>query len=644
MGVIKTVLWALLAVCAIVVAVVQTRDGSLQRIFGRGSFDEGQALFSYDPHQAELIIVRMGDKSVEFTKNEQGEWWARSPWKDRVDPRAAAAIIQFSLGTKIVDTLPITNAVKGNMREFGVETAPVEVIIKDKRERSLARFKLGNQAPWLIIPEKKNEQDKPEEPIPTLYLKTDYYQWAEDIFVVTGNIAPLFKEGMRYLQDYRPLYFNVQELAQIHFILPQNDFSLMRETKASPWKIGGEMSFDSDPKMVRNLLGVLQTLSAEKILKSTDISLSDRQRDQKRELVLSFFDNSAPITFAIYPPEKNDSTHVLAQVSNRDVYFLLPINAPDKGVLGVNNLAMSAKILRSRILVPINKDDLKAVSIRSQENLDSIVVKKSIHGKWLGSIGGSNPKPVNEYQLVSFLKALLYTPVEDFATDSAVDLDPYGLASPLFTLTFSVENASPVSVVIGQGIDNKYYAQRDELDTVYALSDDYMMSLGLNPYKWKTLNLLDFNSSELKHIILHRPQRPEQRLYYDFGGESWRIEEKVGDKMVDVTPEINPHKANNYLSGLELFEVVCWLPSSNSSAQKALKKSLYQITMVIDPTIPVPGVPLLTLTVNLAPAGRMGSMPMYYGQMEGDSDYFMIDEVKLHELFPVLRENQDDDR
>ena len=640
MGLIRTILWALLAVGILALAVLQTQEGSLARLFGRGEFKEGQFLFSYEPEQAHLIIARVGEKSLSFVKNDKGEWWCQTPWQDRMDPRAAAAIIQFSLGMKIVDTLPLNHTVTSNMREFGVDNTPVEVIIKDKKESSLARFKLGSLAPWVI-----RSEDEKTPPLPTLYLKTDYYKWNDDIFVVTGNINPLFKEGMKYLRDYRPLYFDVKKLSAIEIKTPIESFFLEKDAITHKWKLGANGFFDADEKMVQNFLSVIQALSATELLEEKEVVLSEKLQQNAHTVTLAF-EGGNPLVLTLYPSGQKEQKTVLAKVSNRKGYFSLPIVAPDKGQAGLSNLAMSSKILRSRQLLPVERKEIEGISLRFGESGEGLVIKKSLHDKWVYQQRDGSILPVNEYQLYSFLKTLLLEPVADFATDAVVDVEPYGLYNPLGVITFALKDKSPLSLVIGKGVDEGYYAQLENSPTVYALSSDYVSALGLATHRWRSPLILQLNSCELKNIQLERKDAPRMLLEYDFAGESWVAKEGAKGEEKNVTLELNPHKANNLLTALEKLEVLQWMPSSFDSAYQALKKPTHTLVIETEPTVPIPGLERVSQTLFFAPASRVsvGADPLYFGQVEGDGDYFLIPESKVKDIFFNLKETHEDDR
>lgn len=665
----RTIILGILAAAAVFAAVFQTKEGSLGRLLGRGAFTEGENLFSFSPRKADLIIIRSGDTEALFTKQENGVWWASKPWDDRMDPRAAEAIVQFSLGTRVVDVLPLNNTVRGQMREFGVENSPIEVILKDKGEHSLARYKLGNLAPWGIPPETDKDAirpkvymntgyekwmhyyfevlnnispvfkdaAKPSELTPTIYLKTNFYQWMQEIFVVSGNITPLFKDGLRYLRDHRPLYFNPNALSKIEIKADGKDLVLSRSSAERDWILTTPREYKTDKKVVNNLIGVLQQMTARKVSDPEDTTILEKNSPDNKQITLSFLNGAPPVTLTIYPQDKPADQTVMATVSDRKAIFALPVN-PAYDMPGVRNLALTQKLLRAKNMVDIDRVQLNAISLRLAQEETSIILRKT-NNKWLYSESGGSLRPLNEQQLFNLLATLSLEPVQDFATDSAVDLELFGLNSPLYTLTFGFDIMSPLTIFIGfDKVDGQFYALVDGDSTIYKLSGDYIAKLGLQPHSWKPLNLFSHPGLVLTGIVAESKDSEPFRLEGEFMEEKWKA--TLGGR--DVTAQLNPHKATIYMQKLGESQVVQWLSPTNQAAREALKNPAYTLTLILKPFLPDAQGGEVTEKLRIAPVSQLSGL--YYGEIEGTSEYFLINSEVVELFKPNLFESATDDQ
>lgn len=234
----RFILLILIALASVGAAVLLTIDGNLSRIIGRTAFSSGERLFPYTREEMNEVswmrINCVGDVA-EFRRKPNGVWWCEKPWNDRMDPRAAAAILQYTYSTSIVDALPLHKIDSASLKEFGVKTTPVTITLKEmsddgKRSSTVARYTLGSPAPWLVDdPENKTTDD-------TTYMQTDFYGRDTRILVGTGNILPLFKSGIRQLRDHRPLLLHPAMPASIEINNRGQRIALERKTPGSPWK------------------------------------------------------------------------------------------------------------------------------------------------------------------------------------------------------------------------------------------------------------------------------------------------------------------------------------------------------------------------------------------------------------------------
>lgn len=128
MRILRFILLVLVTLAAIGAAVLLTIDGNLSRIIGRTAFSSGERLFPYTKEEMNEISwmrINCGGDMAEFRRRPNGVWWGEKPWDDRMDPRAAAAILQYTYSTSIVDALPLHKIDSASLKEFGVKTTPI---------------------------------------------------------------------------------------------------------------------------------------------------------------------------------------------------------------------------------------------------------------------------------------------------------------------------------------------------------------------------------------------------------------------------------------------------------------------------------------------------------------------------------------
>lgn len=679
MRILRFILLVLVTLAAIGAAVLLTIDGNLSRIIGRTAFSSGERLFPYTKEEMNEISwmrINCGGDMAEFRRRPNGVWWGEKPWDDRMDPRAAAAILQYTYSTSIVDALPLHKIDSASLKEFGVKTTPITITLKEmsadgRRSSTMARYTLGSTAPWLVDdPENQTTDD-------TTYMQTDFYGRDSRILVGTGNILPLFKSGIRQLRDHRPLLIHPAMPASIEINNKGQRIALERPSPdpRTPWKITYPLPLDTDPQMMDVLLGTLQKLTAVRVYDPEETSVPDMTDDQVTSVSIRNFTGrlagdgkslaveEKPVTLRIYPPSDNSNLAELvkATVSDRKAVFeLAQTTGSNKEVPGVRNIPLVLNLLRSKQLTDIGDYKITGLSIRrSLQDYPTIVrfvqgdEKTGQQPTWMYTAEGSRYQEVNPDHLVSLLKTVKTGNVAGFASDKATDLAVYGLDNPLLTLTMSLlpkpneEPRPPVTVFFSKGTDGSWYARQSGKPTVVMLDNEYMKNFTANALAWKKKSLLSFNRYNLKEMHLERiGSGGPLVLKFDRLDDSWTASKDGRDETLNI----NPNRANRYLDELEKMEVVSWLPYTNPEAREALKKPVFRLKLVIQVYKDAsrqehreitgkdgitfsaePEMEEKTISMEIAPAGEAGFSRFYYGKINTTPYYFILnmDSVRL---------------
>ena len=679
MRILRFILLVLVTLAAIGAAVLLTIDGNLSRIIGRTAFSSGERLFPYTKEEMNEISwmrINCGGDMAEFRRRPNGVWWGEKPWDDRMDPRAAAAILQYTYSTSIVDALPLHKIDSASLKEFGVKTTPITITLKEmsadgRRSSTMARYTLGSTAPWLVDDTENQTTDD------TTYMQTDFYGRDSRILVGTGNILPLFKSGIRQLRDHRPLLIHPAMPASIEINNKGQRIALERPSPdpRTPWKITYPLPLDTDPQMMDVLLGTLQKLTAVRVYDPEETSVPDMTDDQVTSVSIRNFTGrlagdgkslaveEKPVTLRIYPPSDNSNLAELvkATVSDRKAVFeLAQTTGSNKEVPGVRNIPLDLNLLRSKQLTDIGDYKITGLSIRrSLQDYPTIVrfvqgdEKTGQQPTWMYTAEGSRYQEVNPDHLVSLLKTVKTGNVAGFASDKATDLAVYGLDNPLLTLTMSLlpkpneEPRPPVTVFFSKGTDGSWYARQSGKPTVVMLDNEYMKNFTANALAWKKKSLLSFNRYNLKEMHLEGiGSGGALVLKFDRLDDSWTASKDGRDETLNI----NPNRANRYLDELEKMEVVSWLPYTNPEAREALKKPVFRLKLVIQVYKDAsrqehreitgkdgitfsaePEMEEKTISMEIAPAGEAGFSRFYYGKINTTPYYFILnmDSVRL---------------
>lgn len=204
-----------------VIALWQFRDGNLHRVLGMPPTPLGERIFpKFNPNDAAMIYLKSGNVKATFVKTAFG-WKSTKPWEDRMDARAAIAIIGFTSGTIAEDLVP-RDKIDPELAGFGSKS--YEVHIQNAKGENLAHYRLGRRTPWEYLP-----QTEGAKPAPTIYLLPLEQGRKSHAYAATGDILPLFKDSFKYLRDHRPFYFNPLNLQKMRIMTSEGELTLGKE-------------------------------------------------------------------------------------------------------------------------------------------------------------------------------------------------------------------------------------------------------------------------------------------------------------------------------------------------------------------------------------------------------------------------------
>lgn len=608
----STFLLAIVAAALCVVAAWQWREGSFDSLFGPPPVPVGQRLYtSFTPKDVRHIRVSGNGANAIFSLGENG-WQAATPWTDRMDPRAAVAIINFTLGMRVEDLAPLDEI---NPATAGLGEISINIRLEDARHNPLAKYKLGRVTPW------KAEVEGIEQPVPTVFVQPRDLSRKRHVYSCTGDINPLFKDGLRFLRDHRPFYFNPITLQKIRVRSQQGDLTMGRATPQSPWRIIKPLDLPTDLASMKTLIEGIYELQAVRVSDRASATLPANHSAEKAiQIALLPFGTETETLLEIFPPETPEALEVNAIVSDRpNTVFSLPLK-PDAGLVSLADLPLSANELRDPTLTRLNIQSLRGIAILPATGTP-ITISRNPPQPWMASIDGVTSE-ANEENLYSLLKAVTTSRATGFESDAATDFTPWGLHRPILTLRFLGEDNQALEIRFG--IDGKggFFVNRLGTPTVMRVDEALIAAIAVRPYEWRHSRLWSVDRVNLVSIKQTRGSDPPLMLKYTFNPEGW-LAERDGK---DLTPSLDPARANYMLSVLEGLKVSRWLSTTDENAIAALKNPLLTLTVTefaVDDEGETTGV--RDRTVAFAPAAPGENPGFYYGRLDKEEHPFLLD-------------------
>jgi hypothetical protein len=612
-----TLVLALTAVLVCGLAAWQWLGGNFDSILGVPPTPVGKALYpSFTPDQVKHIRISQSGVSASFSLTDSG-WQAETPWQDRMDPRAAVGIINFTLGMRVEDVAEYDDidAHKAGLRESGIE-----VRLDGANHQTLARYKLGRRTPWHA------EVEDFEKPVPTVFIWTRDPDRKKHVYSCTGDIAPLFKDGLKFLRDHRPFYFNPVTLQKIRIRSDQGELTLGRAAPDSPWRVVKPLDLGTDPVAIKTLIEGLYELQAVKVSDRAAVTLpASGTAAGVGQIALTAFGSETETLLEIYPPETPEDGDAKATVSDRPTtVFDLPIK-PEQGLVSLADLPLSVNDLRDPTLTNLNIQSLRGIAIQPTTGTE-IIISINPPQPWMATIDGVT-REANEERLFTLLKAATEGRAIGFESDAATDFTPWGLDRPFLRLRFLGQDNRALELAFG--IDGKggFFVNRTGTPTVMRVDESLVASIAVQPYEWRPARLWSVDRMNL--VTIERSTGAESPLFlkYSFAAETWdatRDNQRV---------EIDPARANYVLGILEGLKVTRWLSSTDEAAATALTSPLLTFTVLEKTTDDLGDFKgFITRSVRLAPNIPGPNPGFYYGRLDSDPYPFLLDRETFGKL------------
>lgn len=612
-----TLFLAAIALATAGLSVMRLSEGSLARVLGVPATPIGEKLYEFDPNQVQDIYLLGNGVSAHCRKGPTG-WRMIKPWNDRMDPRAAQQIFQFTLNAGVEGAIPREKVESAGLQ---FDDGQIGFGFSDPDGETVAKFILGRRTAWMGTDAETGES------IPTVFIEPRDKGRKDFIYACVDptDIHSLLQDGFKRLRDHHPFLFHPTMVESVRVKNKTGEMLLSREHPKELWSIVKPLGLKSDSKALIALLQGLYDLRASEVLNRSEVTLPSEDPKLVEEIALKFFGTDEEITLEIYPPESATATTVLARISNRpDTVFRLPITGgpdPDEGkeFVGIEKLPLSVNELRDPTLTAINHLGLKSILI-SPANGDDIILQRADPKERFSILLNGRIQEPSVLALNALIKTVTEAKVSDFVSDTATDLKPYGLDQPFLVLRFASFSGEIIQLSFGQGKDGDIHAIREGTTTVVKIDPSMLTLIPTRPWDWREPQVWNIAPPDVVGIRRQIGDNPPLALGYDFITETWTAKEGDKDRSVDLVK----NRADRLLQSLLNLKASAWLRDGHTAASEALKTPSMTVTFLVkqfDQEGEFRGVDQQHLRIARFDEGEQA---VYYGQLIGDAHPFVL--------------------
>lgn len=559
----------------------------------------GPAQFSPDEID-EMRISVVGAPEIRLSRRED-IWWVVEPLVDLADPEKVGALVSELAQIEWVEKIRRDEFDDAAWALTGLDDPRMTVELRNGGEVAMA-CSLGQESAleesvYLRLPTGPNRS------------KASYY-------VARTGLPALLQSGASEWRDSKLIRLPVETIARVALSQESGQIEVSRSASNDPWSLAKPLATRGDSEKISELVSTLVNLT---VTDASEVGIGEGDSVLTDALKIGIVakGQESLVEVTLKKPE-SDWTVTTATVTGRTPVFT--VTSPE-----LARLWASPNDLRDPMLAKVSESDLESLSLSSEAFPDVELKKENKswllkrHGDWV---------PANGERLGKLFLALNEHRIQDFAADSASNVEPFGLDKPFLSLKWQVADAKKPEILhFGRSEDRAaFYAKYEGEPFVYRIGASLLPSIPGDAMKWRGLGVLRFTQFSLRGITIAAGAQPPLVLRYDTTTAEW-----TGSRAGrDISSMIDRVRADALAHKLARLTVDDWA-GDRTAAYAALKEPW--LTMVV--TLGEPGTnegPDSEITLRFAPTVKGQQTTFFYGQVEGDPDVFYISRAMLLEV------------
>lgn len=598
---------------------------------------------------AKIRVSRQSGKSV-LTKDENGDWRLTEPLEDQLDPGLMKILLDDLSHLAIRETI--------RRDELGRTGPTLDELGFAAAESLKVTLEFDNEGaePLELLFGANSAIDG------ALYVQTPETRDRPDVYLVDTTARLMLENPPGVLRDRRILRLHPGAIRGYVLRTHSGEIELERELKAPRWYIIKPLQTRANDDIAYSLLEEIVGLTAELIVDDAPPAAADPVAPEAENTAVIELhpQNGEPIEVVLRqeaPANPEDPVVLLATVSGRKATFKLANDL-------VSRLPTNANQLRNPHLTDFDPKMVARVQIQTPTSLDVDLIHDG--SSWLVVIGGQ-PQKANSRRVEGLIAALNAEPIVEFVSDTASQLDEFGLEPPAARISVTATKVDADELKTYQeavaqaklnGTDpNKAPKPNATVETktlrfgragggllnanvegspfIFGISPAFLaVNVPTHPIRWRSTRLPSFNLLSIRGISLEEAGQPPFSLRYDYLSNEWTG--KLGERTVDEF--IDRRQAERLARHVGSLEVLEWQTDLAPGLKALDRPSCLVRIKIAHPEDRGPNPREIQFGIKFAPAAFTGDrISSYYGQLEGHPDVFLFSAESYDQIVaPVL--------
>lgn len=321
-------------------------------------------------------------------------------------------------------------------------------------------------------------------------------QGSENVLVAPRSIYDRLNRSLDDLRDRTVIEFLPASATRLEIKSADRDIELAKSsaaTNAEPrWALTHPLAARADQRKVSELLADLNELRAADFVSEDPRDVHTYQLDEP-EREITIWTGESGKTLVLGRALTNDASKVYAKLKSTDSIYTVPSATAQK-------FAVQANDLRDTQVLAFSEDDVHGIELLHGTDRISLVQTNSGWTITAPVLVAAEETAVE--QLVSHLSSLSAT---QFAADVATDLDKYGLAAPVATVSLHGMGTNAIAQLLVGSTDSSNtvrFVKRADEPFVYGVDTNIISWLPSNYLALRTLRLTSGSSDDITKLVI----------------------------------------------------------------------------------------------------------------------------------------------
>lgn len=572
--------------------------------------------FNFTAEQVDEILIESDQQSLRLNVSELF-WRIGDPVNDAADPERVTALIKSISEAEWLEKVDADDLKEDDWKRTGLATPRHHLTIKGAGV-TLAECWVGTEsviegACHVSVPSlKKGERSH---------------------YIARTPVSALLKLAPEQWRDSKLVNMPLESISLVSLQNGHGLIELQRTKPKAPWTLVKPLNTRAHDERVNALLGTLMNLQITHAAAGSVTAAAVPTESLRISLQTPAL--PSPLELVLQTPEETNRTSTTATASHRKGSFTISSDRlPD--------LWAKLNDLRDDHIARVDPEQVTSVAVHSglagtaalHRAGDYWVLHR--HGAWVPANGG---------RVMRLFEELNEHRVLEFASDSAANLEQYGLHQPFLTLGWAEQptdapapppvipdtppdvTSMPRQLSFGTDAEGRWFAKYASEPFVYRVPAEVINEVPRDSARWKSLHPARFTQFALRQIAISLGTQPPVVLDYDPTLATWSGS-VAGRSITELIDRVKADAMAGRLGGLEVQD---WLQDRTNAAKALLTPAItVRITLLTDPLQPQGKT--RDVEYNFAPTQPGADTPIYYGRVNAEPDVFIIMRDQLRAL------------